>query len=539
MNKKLYYGGSILTMDPVNPTAQALLIEDGRIIAAGTMEELSNQAADAVWHDLQGKTLMPAFIDGHSHMGSAGLFMQQCSLVGCRSFDEILQRIVDFREKKDLTHGEIIYCVGYDTALLKEGAHPTGKLLDSLELDNPIACIHQSLHMGSFNKAALAYCGVDETYTGDPGGGLIGRDEKGRLNGYFEENALNPLPRILNAFDREKFKQAILDAQQDYLRYGITTVQDGSCSSAEQLKCYEELAEDGKLIADVVVYMDSDPQDPNFWQEMLDRFGNREYHNHLKLGGIKMFLDGSPQGRTAWMREPYEGDSDYYGYPVLTDEKVRQILIRAIEAGIQPLAHCNGDAASEQFLSGWEYGVDQTGRGTDLRPVMIHSQLVGEEQLARMGKVGMMPSFFIGHCYFWGDVHIRNFGQRGRHISPVGNAIRLGLPYSFHQDTPVTPPDMLHSVWCAVNRVTRNGTVLDQENKITPYEALIGVTRGGAYSYFEEETKGILRAGAVADLVILGQDPTQADPMDIWKIPILCTIKEGTLVYCRDQYQVT
>lgn len=533
MDKKLYYGGPILTMDPDNPTAQALLIEDGRILAAGTMEALSSQAADASWIDLQGHTLMPAFIDGHSHMGSAGLFMQQCSLVGCRSFGEILQRIRDFREKKNLTHGEIIYCIGYDTAILKERTHPTGTLLDTLNLDNPIACMHQSLHMGAFNKAALAYCGVDENYTGDPGGGFIGRDENGKLNGYFEESAVNPLPRILNAFDPVKFRQAILDAQEDYLRRGITTIQDGSSNKAEQLAVYEELAAEGKLVADVVVYIDYDPADPDFWGNTLARLGNREYHNHLKIGGIKMFLDGSPQGRTAWMRKPYEGDNEYYGYPVLTDAKVRQVLVNAIEAGLQPLAHCNGDAASEQFLSGWEYAVSKTGRGTELRPVMIHSQLVGDDQLERMGKVGMMPSFFVGHCYFWGDTHMKNFGERGKRISPVGSAIRMGLPYSFHQDTPVTPPDMLHSIWCAVNRVTRTGAQLDPSQRISPQEALAGVTSGCAYSYFEERTKGILRPGAVADLVILEQDPTAADPMDIWKINVLSTIKDGKTVHSR------
>lgn len=531
MHQKLYFGGSILTMDRSSPRAEALLVENGHISAVGSLEDLKAQAPDAELADLQGHTLMPAFVDGHSHMGSAGLFMQQCSLVGCSSFNDIIDRIRMFRQEHQLTHGEIIYCVGYDTSLLKEGQHPTGRLLDTLGLDNPIACLHQSLHMGSFNQAALKLCGIDDRYTGTEGGGFVGRDEEGHLNGYFEENAMNPLTRVLNAFHHEKFKKAILDAQEYYFRYGITTIQDGSCSTSEQLACYEELAAEGKLKADVVVYMDSDPADPCFWENTLARWGNRTYNRHLKLGGIKMFLDGSPQGRTAWMRNPYEGENEYCGYPILTDEKVCDILTRAIETGIQPLAHCNGDAASEQFLSGWECAVQRTGRGTDLRPVMIHAQLVGYDQLARMKAVGMMPSFFVGHCYFWGDTHVQNFGDRGMHISPVHTAMDCGLPYSFHQDTPVTPPDMLHSVWCAVNRQTKSGAYLDVENRIDVYDALIGVTNGGAYSYFEEDSKGILRPGAVADLIILDADPTAVPAMDIHKIRVLRTLKEGAPVY--------
>ena len=534
MEKTLYFGGPILTMDKATPRVEALLVGDGRIMGAGSLKELESHAEGAERVDLKGKTLMPAFVDGHGHMAQTGLFMRECDLIGCKSFQEILLRIRAFREKYDLTHGEIIRCVGYDPALLAEGRHPDGRLLDSLGFDNPIACLHQSKHTGAYNKAAMALCGVDES-SQCPEGGLIGRDENGQLTGYFEGRAMEPFFRVLDKVTAEEFERAILEAQDYYLSYGITTIQDGSRCTAEDLARYEHLADSGQLKADVVVYLASDDSNGEFWKGTLQRRGNREYHGHLKIGGTKLVLDGSPQARTAWMREPYEGEEEYRGYPRHSDDEVRAELQHAVAVGLQPLAHCNGDAAAEQFLSSWEKVVSEAGHGAELRPVMIHAQTVGYDQLARMCPVGMMPSIFVGHCYFWGDTHLKNFGPvRGNCISPVKAAMDRGLPVNFHQDSPVTPPDMLHTVWCAVNRMTRGGVCIGSENRIDVYDALIAVTRGGAYSYFEEATKGVLWPGAVADLVLLDKDPTAVDPMEIRNIRVLRTIKDGCTVFSNE-----
>ena len=257
------------------------------------------------------------------------------------------------------------------------------------------------------------------------------------------------------------------------------------------------------------------------------------YYRHLKLGGIKLMLDGSPQARTAWMRKPYEGEREYCGYPVRSDEWVRRVLENAIRAGLQPLAHCNGDAAAQQFLDQWEAAMKSVGHGTELRPVMVHAQTVGMDQLDRMKGLGMEPSFFVGHCWFWGDVHMKNFGERAQHISPVRSALNRGLIPNFHQDAPVTPPNMIHSVWCAVNRITRNGARVGASEAVSPYEALIAATHGGAYSYFEEDTKGMLCPGAVADLVVLNADPTGIEPEKIREIRVLETVKNGKTVFSR------
>jgi len=536
--KSLYFGGPILTMDCAVPRVEALLVEDGLIIATGSLDDLKKLAEGACMEDLQGNTLMPAFVDGHSHMAGMGLFFLRCDLTGCTGFDDLLDRIRKFRQERDLTHGEVIRCRGYDPALMKENRHPNAALLDSLGFDNPIICVHQSGHMLACNTIAMQICGLNDDYK-FPEGGYVERNAQGHLMGFFEETATRPIKEHFECFTDEQFEEAVLAAQEYYLSRGITTIQDGSGHGPGRFACYERLADAGRLKADIVVYISSEPEEAGFWTEALKKHGNREYRNHLKIGGIKLMLDGSPQARTAWMRQPYEGSEvGYCGYPILTDERVFEILCAAIDHDLQPIAHCNGDAAAEQFLSCWEKAVAKKGRGAELRPVMIHAQTVGYDQLERMVPVGMMPSFFVGHCFFWGDTHLKNFGQeRGNRISPVKAAMDHGLPYNFHQDSPITRPEMLHTVWCAVNRITRNGICIGAENCVGVYDGLIGVTRGAAYSYFEETTKGVLCAGAVADLVVLDADPTAVSAMEIKDIRILRTIKDGEILFDFSNYQ--
>ena len=163
---------------------------------------------------------------------------------------------------------------------------------------------------------------------------------------------------------------------------------------------------------------------------------------------------------------------------------------------------------------------------------MIHAQLLQPEQLADMAKLNLIASFFIAHIYHWGDTHIQNFGmERASQISPVGTAIQEGVTYTFHQDTPVIAPNMMDTIWCAVNRKTRNGIELGEEQKISVYDALKAITIHGAYQYFEEDKKGSIREGKLADLVILDQNPLKVNPMDLRDIQVVCTIKNGDILF--------
>ena len=537
MKKVLYYNGSILTMIKSYPRTEAVLTEDSKILAIGKLAELETLIDEQTERvDLCGKTLMPAFVDGHSHVVMHGSMLNKCNLSECRSFDEILSTISDFRIKNNLVHGEKISCYGYDLSIIKEGTHPTAAVLDRLGVDNPIGCTHASFHMGVYNTVAMKAAGIDDSYT-FVGSGVVGRDTNGKLNGYFEEGARRVMSDFMSKGCNESFSDNFLRAQECYLKNGITTIQDGGNVKESKLENYRVLAESGKIIADIVLYLEPRLKDPTFWQRALSIIGKETYKNHVKIGGVKMVLDGSPQAKTAWMSEPYVGEQEYRGYPNLKDETVYAVLKKGIAENMQVLAHCNGDAAAEQYLTAWERIVTEEPDAKNLRPVMIHAQTVRYDQLNRIAQNGMVCSFFVGHCYYWGDTHLKNFGRsRGSRISPIRAAMDRKVPLNFHQDSPVTQPNMLHSIWCAVNRITRSGNVIGEENRVEVYDALIAATNGGAYTYFEEASKGILAAGAVADLIILDNDPTAIDPMKIKDIKVLRTIKDGRVVYSVENY---
>lgn len=522
--KRMYTGGPILTMDKAAPRAEAILTDKGRICKVGSAEDLRKEAEQTV--DLKGHTLMPGFIDGHSHMIGTGMdLVVNCTLDGCRSFDEILEKIAAFREEKGLTQGQPIFTRGYDLELLKEKAHPTAEVLDRLGIDNPVACIHKSLHMGAYNTVAMKLAGVLRPDYVCPANGVAQRDAQGNLTGYFEESARHIFnPVFTSKTPGKDTREAILAAQELYIRNGFTTVQEGSANSIFRLERLAELSKEGQLKVDVVAYTGASQETLEAAQALF-----AQPYPRLKLGGVKVFLDGSPQARTAWLRRPYEGETEYRGYPTCTNDQLEKSLQNALSCNMQVLAHCNGDAACQQFLDIWE----KVKGDPSLRPVMIHAQTAGEDQLVRMPALGMMPSFFVGHTWFWGDAHLRNLGQRAMHISPIKKALELGLPVSLHQDCPVTKPDMLHSIWCAVNRITRQGVCLSEEDRLDVYDALIAATAGGAYSYHQEQEKGVLRPGALADMIILDQDPTAVDPMQIRDIQVLATIKEDVPIYQR------
>ena len=531
--QKLYYGGDIVTMREETDAPEAVLVTDGKISYVGELVEARRQCLPGAEEiDLEGKTLMPSFIDPHSHIAMLAQYTDFANLGKCTSFKDLAVTLSDWLKEKRLAEGEVLVGYGYDHNFLDEQQHPTKEVLDRVSDTIPVCILHTSGHMCVANSVLLRECGITAD-TPDPEGGKFGREEDGTPNGYIEE--VPAMVKVLiPVFSRVKadFARQLEKAQQIYLKYGITTVQDGS-TNASGFQKLAECAKEQVFHLDVVSYVLADDLEktaeeyPEYYQK---------YHNRLKIGGAKIILDGSPQGRSAWLRKPYEGEETYCGYPAHTQEETDRWVETAVEKGYQLLAHCNGDAASGQYLAAFEKAAAKTPENPEkiraLRPVMIHCQTVGDDQLDEMKELGMIPSIFVAHTWYWGDVHLKNLGSvRGAHISPARAAMERGLIYNFHQDTPVVEPDMLHTVWCAVNRVTRSGKPIGQEQCIGVYEALKGVTIHGAYAYHEEERKGTLEAGKLADMVILDRNPLKTDKMQIRDIQVLETIKEGKTLY--------
>lgn len=528
--KKLFYNGDIITMESETHEVEAVMVEDGFIRNLFRKDEIDSYTEDPSIEkvDLKGNTLLPSFIDPHSHLAGVGPTSLLANLKECRNFSDIQEKLTSYIEENEIEQGQKVVGFGYDHNFMEEGTHPLKDVLNAVSTVHPIMITHASGHLGVVNDRTLELAGIDEN-TPDTSGGFIGRVEGSREpNGYLEETPFMSLRRtVFQGSDNDPEK--VLDAGQDvYIKNGITTVQDGATSS-EIIELFKSFSD--KFKVDVVMYplVADNPQDLEDNRDFVEK-----YHNRIKIGGYKMFLDGSPQGKTAWMTEPYEGEEDYRGYPIYDDEKVKGYVDAAIKADVQLLTHCNGDAASDQLIRSYEAALkdsDNTNKN-NLRPVMIHCQTVRNDQLDRMAEIEMIPSIFVPHTYYWGDVHLKNFGgERGNRISPSKSAFDRGLMVNFHQDSPIVDPDMLHTIWCAVNRITRKGVHIGPEERVSVYDALKAVTINAAYAYFEEERKGSIKEGKLADLVILDDNPLKVDKMDIKDINVLETIKEGETIY--------
>lgn len=539
---KLFCNATFVPLTDEDARADALLVDDeGRIAFVGPLEEARERAGGAEEVDLGGAAVLPGLIDPHSHFTGSLQYLLFADLSACTSFAEITDTLREFAAKRHIGPDGVIMGNGYDQNNLVEQRHPDKSVLNAVSTDIPVLITHVSNHMGVANDRLLELAGITPA-TPDPEGGRYGRmDGTGDLDGYAEEPAaMNPFYAVTTPRLGLDFNAMIGDMQRIYLEHGVTTCQDGA-TAPDMAGVLVSLAKAGLLKMDIVAY-------PMWGTDVMatlaanPEYDSQRYTGHFRFGGLKMFLDGSPQGLTAWMTEPYvegpDGERDWVAYGTMTDEDAAAFAKIAIDSNHQLLCHCNGDAAADQLLRVYEAARDASGNPGKmaLRPVMIHAQTARADQYGKMAEIGMIPSIFSSHIWYWGDAHLRNLGPaRGGRVSACGDAARAGLPFTLHTDTPVLRPNLLEAAWCAVNRVTKAGAQLDEDQKVTPYEAMRAITFNGAYQYGEEDLKGTLEAGKLADLVVLDRNPLAVDPREIRDIQVLATIKEGAVIYRRDE----
>lgn len=533
----LYVDGDMLTMNDAQPVVEALATRQGRILAAGSRSAVAAAAGpDAEIRSLNGKTLLPGFIDSHGHISAVISFMHFANAASppvgeVRSIVD-LQRLLAARVS-ETPPGQWIMAAGYDDSLLAERRHPDRFDLDRVSEKHPIMAWHVSGHLLACNSMCLEIAGISAE-TEDPAGGAIRRVAGSREpNGILEEAAVHPIYFDLLPVHEVSQRLSLLEqAQNHYASFGITTLQEGAASLTD-LQVLRQASRQGLLKLDIVAY----PWHRSAWRPD-DRFPvSRTYSGHFRIGGVKLVLDGSPQGKTAWLTEPYKVPpqgraADYRGQPMLTDGELIGHLDDYFAKGISVIAHANGDAAADQLIAAVKKANETRGKA-DRRTVMIHAQTLREDQIDRMKEEGIMPSYFASHTFFWGDWHRDSvLGlKRSARISPLASTLARGLPFTIHNDPPVVPPDMMRLVWAAVNRLTRSGRTLGEAQKISAWDALKAITINGAYQYFEEDSKGSLEPGKLADLVILSENPLAVDPATIKDIRIIETIKEGISVH--------
>lgn len=540
-DSRLYYNGHIITMETDEVEyVESIVEQNGKIAFVGSLKEAEKLFANSDKIDLNGKTLLPGFIDPHSHFGMVSNTMGQANLspppVGTTtSIPEMIEAIKKFKTERDIKDGDWIFGWGYDDNELIEKRHPNKMELDAAFPNNPVYLQHTSGHMGVANSLALKAMNVSKN-TPNPEGGNIGRiANTNEPNGLVQETAMYPFVGNMLQILSKKQGEYFEETQNYYAENGITTAQDGM-TDRNSIQFFQKQANDGKLNIDLIALAGYSDLDKNLADSSIHF---KKYINGFKVEGTKVIADGSPQGKTAFFTKPFLTPTpgcahDCKGLPSLTQEALNTIFKTAYEHDNQLFVHCNGDASIDMLLKAHEYACKELKQALDKdrRTIAIHSQFVRPDQLETYRKYNIEPSFFTNHAYFWGDVHVENLGkERAFFLSPLATADKMKLKYTNHSDATVTPINPLLTVWTAVNRVSRTDKVIGENERATPFQALKAITIHAAYEYFDENLKGSLKTGKIADFVVLDKNPITVNPVELKEIKVVETIKSGKTIF--------
>jgi predicted amidohydrolase YtcJ len=538
---RIIRGGPIVTVNPDRPAAEAVAIVGGTIVAVGSDSDVMQHRGDAtVVTELAGKTLVPGFVDGHSHFCSLVDVQTQALCASppagpCKTVADVIAALKAVQARRKLGPGKFVMGFGYDPELLAEKRPPSKQELDAAFPENPVILVHVSGHGAMLNTKALAAYDVTAA-TPTPPGGVIGHEPgSNEPNGLLFETAFLPIfAKVPGPGDDETLE--ILKTGQDlYLQEGITTAQEGA-TMKHQVDLLRILANRGDLKLDVVMLP--------FIAEIDAIFAGQpprnetEYKNRLRIGGVKVVMDGSPQGRTAAFTTPYltdgpAGQKNWRGELSFPQPVLNEWVKKVYDGGATLFVHCNGDAAIDALLEAHRFasGDDPAKpRGT----VGVHSQFIRRDQLEKYRAWKITPSFFTIHCFYFGDTHVANRGRsQADFISPMKSARALGLRPANHTDFNVAPLDQLFTIHTAVNRISRSGQTIGADERVTPMQALEAITIDGARIYGEEAKKGSIEVGKAADFAVLSANPLTVPPATIETIRVEETIKDGQTVWKR------
>ena len=509
---ELFVNGTILTMDPARPEAPAMLVKRGEIVALGDADALRDQVSrDVRVVDLQGGLLMPGFIEAHGHFPGEGLSAVAVDansppIGDLHSIDTLLERLRMLAKRRP--EGPLL-AYGFDDITISEQRYPTRAELDTVSDTRPVMVMHISGHLGVLNSAGFQAMDIGETVQ-DPPGGFYGRDSEGRLNGLLAETAFKPVRTRMLALSATDGLRVVRRAAHHYLSRGITFAQNG-LADLKTLKAMKPALEFGVIPLRLSVWPDEKAEAARQAGDFVLPDNER-----VHLGPVKLVSDGSLQGYTGFLSEPYytvpeDYPPDYLGFPALSQTQLTEQVGRFHCRDRQVAIHANGDAAISMSLAAVAAARQQCPQ-VDQSPVLIHAQMATTEQLARMQALDVIPSFFNNHVYYWGDRHRDIFlgPERAQRISPLAEAADQGLRFTLHADSPVVPFYPLQLVWNAVYRQTAAGASLGQDQAVSVERALQAVTVDAARQLGVADRVGQLRAGMRADLVWLDRDPRES-----------------------------
>jgi predicted amidohydrolase YtcJ len=541
---RIWSGGPILTMNGAAMRVEAVAEKGGKIVAVGSKADvMALKGAETKVIELGGRTMLPGFVDPHGHMMLGGLQALSANMLAppdgeITDIASIQKTLREWAEaNKEVVQGaNLIIGFGYDQSQLKELRAPTKEELDEVSKEIPVVIVHQSGHMGACNSKALEVIGYTAD-TANPAGGVIHRKSGSQEpSGVIEEAAwFNAAPKLFGNVGPRGMKVLAKAGADLWASYGYTTAQEGRSSKPVDA-VLKAVAAEGKIRIDVVTY-------PDFLtdRDYIKSSASRTYDKRFRVGGIKLTIDGSPQGFTAWRDRPYYnpvGDfpPGYVGYPAVTNEQIFEAVDWAYSNGVQILVHSNGEAASDVLIAALRQAELKNGKA-DRRPVLIHGQFEREDQVESFVRLGVFPSLFPMHTFYWGDWHRDHTvgPELADNISPTGWYVKRRSRFSTHTDAPVAFPDTMRTLDATVTRRSRSGDILGPNQRVDVITALKAMTIWPAYQHFEETEKGSIEVGKLADFVILSADPTAVDPETLDQLKVTETIKEGESVFLRGQ----
>jgi hypothetical protein len=518
----ILFNGNFYTMDEACPRAKAVAISGNRFIAVGDDEDMKGllrPGGEAV--NLDGRTVLPGFTDCHIHFAEYALRMERIDLAGVKSLEEALELV---KERALASKpGEWLLGGGWDRNIWEESSFPTKEELDAVSWNNPVALHSKDGHVYWVNSSALNLAGIIPS-TPNPPGGEIERDESGNPTGILKEKAKELIDKVIEEPSQETLQAAMKKAIEKAHRVGLVGIHD--CERRHAFIAFQELARRGELTLRVLMHIPVEELEAAIELGIRSGFGNEL----LRIGGVKIFADGTLGSRTAAMLAPYEDEPENYGILVTPKEELRKIVHKASKAGISAVIHAIGDRANRNALDALAELYPSS-----LRHRIEHAQLLNPLEIPRFARLNVIASVQPIHCTSDMEMVERHWGERGKWAYAFRSLLDEGTVLAFGSDCPVEVLDPLIGIHAAVTRRRPDGYPGDYgwhpEQRISVEEAVRAYTLGAAYSSCEESMKGSITPGKLADLVVLSEDIFAINPMEIMGTEVVATIFDGKFVH--------